>query len=127
MAGTIRIGSRGNTRPIMMVDYTFDLFPRPRTLVCYPAPNGTCREGFPQLKGPAVVLGVQRAFRWGLSAAAGAGVGSYGGWTAIAQASASWLPTQHIGAVVDVRYHDVPAQGRRAWVRPVTFGLRVAW
>jgi hypothetical protein len=101
-------------------------------LVCYESSRGGCMESYPELSGPAAILGliggtVNRRFE----ARVGAGAGAYAAdgtrvGAVVSQVDAAAFPVAHVGLIIGARWIVVPRyRADRLSMLPWTIGMRV--
>lgn len=123
----IRLGTAGHTRPVLIVGYSYALFPGDHVSICEIAPNGSCKGYFPNTYGPSVALGVRQTLGELALIGVSAGIASYQSQARFAEFDASIRLMPHFSLLGKARYIDLPVSGARAWFTPITFGARLSW
>jgi hypothetical protein len=102
------------------------------TAVCIPNPRGGCLDSFPELSGPAALVGVSteswnRRLQWRV----GVGGGAYAKektrvGALISHVDGAILPTSHVGMVLGARWVVIPRfQSDRLSLLQWSFGVRI--
>lgn len=121
----IRLGSAGTIRPVVLFDRSTVAFTGDLTTICEPAPNGTCRKGFPHVAGYSAGLGVRGAFGSVAQLTIAAGIGQVGDRSRHVEADLAARFAAHLAAVVGVRQVYFDRDGHHLWWRPITAGIRL--
>lgn len=122
---TIRVGSPGRIRPVIVADYSFGIR-GDQVSLCGIAPNGSCYQYFPQTNGLAAGVGV-RAIPFSRLAVGGSlGVASYGAKARFVDADVAIAVTRRLSALAHWRRLNwsSAAQGD-LWFQPLSFDIRV--
>ena len=123
----IRLGGAGHTRPVLILGYSFQGLAGDRTTDCPLAPNGGCKEYFPNTYGPSIALGLRQTVGNRALIGVAAGVASYESQARFAEIDASFRLAPHFAVVGEFRYIDLPVGSARAWFTPLTLGTRLSW
>ena len=125
---TVRLGPPGRIRPIASFERTTGCgmgWGCGHNLVCYTAPDGSCKEIFGEPEGFAFGAGIAGAFSRFVTAGLTAGAGFYRQRAVIAAGNVSLRVVPHLAIVLDARtIFSTNSRGDRTWFFPLSLGLR---
>jgi hypothetical protein len=123
----VRLGSAGQTRPVVVLGYSLPIRSTNVVASCAPAPNGSCRGTFPATDGLSLGLGLRQTVGARGLLGLTAGVASLQYHAEYVEVDGSWRLLGPLSAVGEYRYVKMPDVGSHVWFRPLMFGARVSW
>lgn len=130
----VRLGTKSAFRPVAVLDDLGDWGRGDVVTICNPAPNGSCKQPFPDLSGVSLGLGVRNTLGTVVTGGVTGGIGRYKlgdnrpetltGFHIDAELALRLM--KNAGMVLNIRHVETGKyQGARMWFRPITFGIRL--
>ena len=132
----VRLGPAAGFRPVAVLDYFSHFGMGDHVSDCRYAPNGTCKQYFPDVSGFTVGIGVRNTLGKVITVGLIGGIGRYHmgghhlpnesltGFHADAELALRFM--KHAGMVLNVRHVETGKfKDARMWYRPILIGLRL--